>query len=254
MAKLQKTTSQEEPLEPLAPGLAPARKKRKAKKRKAAKKVRPLPPPIEPGDGSQDPFQLASTFDQAQASQPSASSSTSEPKPGEPLSEKAEQRLREGFDKIGVEDAAPSETPVSDRDAEAVPADGILPDITFDVENVGNVLRKGFHWIAARCESAHWELDESEVSMLAKPTAQVLSHFYAKLPDFLTRWCDTTPGLGALVVMSAIVIGPKVVHQQSLSRERRSKPARAQQPQAVPRRPQTAGPVGEIREVEPIEQ
>lgn len=242
-----------QPKQPEVPVLVPARKKKKSKKRRAAVvKQKPLPPPVEPAAESRDPFQLAATFNPGAAGsrQPSASSSIfNEPKPGQPLTKEQEQIIGESFAEIGVEDPAPSDVPVGASEGAAV-AD-MLPEIAFDPVDVQDVLREGFHWIAERFDSAHWELTETQARMLGKPTAQLLSTLYSRLPDFLTRWCDSTPGLAGLCVTGAIVIGPKVAQQVAITRERRKSPAPKRGPHEVPRRA-PAGPVGPIIEAEPI--
>lgn len=255
MAKPTKKTSKPAQEQPEVPVPVPARKKRKAKKRRpAVARQKPLPPPVEPQAESQDPFQLAATFNQnpGDSPRPSGGSSISnEPKPGEPLSPEREQVLRDGFEQIGVEEPGPQpvEQPAGTSDGAAVA--GMLPEIAFDPQDVQDVLREGFHWIAERFDSAHWELTESQARMLGKPTAQLLSTLYSRLPAFLTSWCDSTPGLGALCVTGAIVIGPKVAQQVAISRERRKSPTPINRPQAVPGHSQPT-PVGRMQRAEDI--
>lgn len=291
MAKPLKKKSQLQQEQP-APGPVPVpakKKKAKKKKRPAVRKQKPLPPPLDPYEQaardlglpilttadspraakaragqspvpviiSGDPFDLGPTFDGRASARPSGNSSTSgEPKPGQPLSAEQERTLREGFDEIGVEDHAPDPAAAAPRSSDGAAVADMLPEITFDPSDVQDVLREGFHWVADRFDSAHWELTESQARMLGKPTAQLLSTLYSRLPDFLTRWCDSTPGLAGLCVTGAIVIGPKVAQQVAISRERRKtlKPVnRPPQTVPIPRRP-PPGPVGEIHEVEPINQ
>lgn len=256
MAKPLKKKSQL-PQEQPAPGPVPVpakKKKAKKKKRPAAAKQRPLPPPVEPQQQSPDPFRLAATFGQGHASAPFGSSSISEPAPGAPLSPEQERTLREGFDAIGVEDHAPDPAAPGPVSSDGAAVADMLPEITFDPSDVQDVLRESFHWVAERFDSAHWELTESQARMLGKPTAQLLSTLYSRLPDFIIRWCDSTPGLAGLCVTGAIVIGPKVAQQVAISRERRKTPKPVNRPPQtvpIPRRP-PPGPVGEIHEVEPI--
>ncbi len=240
--------------EPLAP--VPATKKRKSKKRRAAVvKQKPLPPPVEIQQPGRDPFRLAATFQQSGAASDhqSGSSSISEPKPGQPLSEEQEQILGEAFDEIGVAQPALGSQEPTSTGGEGATAAAMLPDITFDPEQVEDVLGEAFHWIAEKFDSAHWELTEKQSRMLGRPTAQLLTTLYSRLPEFLLRWCDATPGLAGMVITGAIVVGPKVAQQVAISRERRKAMKPKAQPQAVPRKAQ-AGPVGPIIEAQPLDQ
>jgi hypothetical protein len=244
-----------QPEQPVAPGPVPARKKRRTKKRRlVVVKQKPLPPPIEIQQPSQDPFRLAATFQKngAASDRPSGSSSISEPKPGQPLTQEQEQILDEAFDEIGVAKPAPGQQEPAISGEGAVAA-AMLPDITFDPEQVEDVLGEAFHWIAEKFDSAHWELTEKQSRMLGRPTAQLLTTLCSRLPEFLLRWCDATPGLAGMAITGVIVVGPKVAQQVAISRERRKAMKPKAQPQAVPRKAQ-AGPVGPIIEAQPLDQ
>lgn len=231
----------------------PARKKRRAKKRRpAVVRQKPLPPPVELEHGDPDPFKLGQTFQNPEGSplRSESFSTSGEPKPGEPIPAEREQVLREGLDEIGIDDPQPANesTGVTESDGATVAA--MLPEIQFDSQDVQDVLEEAFHWLADRFDSAHWELTEKQARMLGRPTAQLLSTLYQRLPEFLTRWCDATPGLAGLCVSGAIVVGPKIARQVALSRERKKLPVANRRPQPAPSRP--AGPVGPVGPMEPV--
>lgn len=265
MAKPAKKKSKKQPprpqpvLQPESPVAAvpiPAKNKRKNKKRRLqVVKQKPLPPPVEINQPNPDPMGLAATFqpNAPGSDRRSASSSISEPKPGQPLTQEQEQILGEAFDEIGVEQPAPGAQELPPGTMPGSAAAEMLPEITFDVDQVEDVLGEAFHWIAERFDSAHWELTEKQSRMLGRPTAQLCSTLYSRLPEFLLRWCDATPGLAGIVVAGAIVVGPKVAQQVAISRERRKAPKPNARPHEVPRKTQ-AGPVGPIIEAQPLDQ
>ena len=232
-----------------APGTSQAEKpkKRKYTKRKSAvqagPKQRPLPPPI-PIQGPQaDPFEIEGIFpNPGVGSQPSPAISSTEPRPGQPLSPEAESILS-GIDGIGEAESSAGESGAAVGDLA-----GIIPQIRFNAQTVEKVLREGFDWLADRFGSDHWKLTDNQAEMLGAPVADVLSSLFSKLPDFLTRWCDTTPGLGALVVAGAVVIGPKVATQMAMVREdrRRAKvaPVSARRAGPVPVGDAMPSPIG----------
>lgn len=261
MAKPTKKNSKPAQEQPAIPVPVPAKKKRKAKKRRpAVARQKPLPPPVEPQAESQDPFQLAATFNQnpGDSPRPSGGSSISnEPKPGEPLSPEREQVLRDGFEQIGVEQpgpgqpGGPSGVTATVHTSEGAEVADMLIEMKFDVQETQDLFLLAFHRIADWFDSAHWELDEVEARALAKPATRMLSSFYSRLPEVITHWCDSTPGLGAFLAMSAIVIVPKAKYQMAISRERRKAPTPINRPQAVPGHSQPA-PVGRMQKAAEI--
>jgi hypothetical protein len=233
---LEKQTEQTAPPVP-----RPAKKKLGKKKKKKVAKVRaakPLPAPVESSPSPSLPFLQNPQRNQV-ASSASASSSVSEPKPGQPLSAENERLLHSVPEFIGEADSEPKARPgiqFAASDAEAIA--GMLPDITFDPAEVQGVLEEMFDWWAEKFDSAHWKLTERQSRMLAKPTAELLSSLYLKigvlLPGWLMSWCEATPGLMGFLLTSGIVIGPKVAVQFQLSRSRRKTEKNRVGPQRVP--------------------
>jgi hypothetical protein len=124
--------------------------------------------------------------------------------------------------------------------------------ISFSEEDVRGVLEEGFDFLAERFNSEHWKLTERQSRMLGRPTTELLSSLWTKLsfllPDQLMQWCSSTPGLAGFVLVSSIVIGPKVAQQWSITRQRKSLPREPRRGGAgpVPVSQRAAGPVGEI--------
>jgi hypothetical protein len=233
---------------------APARKAaKKQPQKKTPGSERPLPPPVPvqsaaPQSNPSDPFNLGpilgSSHQSEAAFEPSSPiSSASEPKPGEALPPDAERLVSDVPETIG-DQGRPAARLADPQDATAAAAVGaISPEflqglIGFEERDVRNVLEEGFDFLADRFNSEHWKLTEKQSQMLGGPTAQLLSSVWTKLsyllPDQIARWCVSTPGLAGFVIVSSVVIGPKVMQQLTISRQKKSAPA--------PQRPAT-GPV-----------
>ena len=232
-------------------------KRQQQKKQPAAVNTKPLPPPVEVPETSsdQDAYQLAQILqNQNPEASPShsASSSTSEPKPGEPLSQEAEHIVAD----IGGAPAGEDE-PDGDQLDPAEVAEG-LARISFDEAYVRDVLEEAYGWMADKFDSDHWALTERQSRMLGGPTTQLLGsvwmHAQRLIPEILARWANSTPGLMDFVLVFGLVTGPKVAKQFAVSRQRRQRPQRQQRPGApvaVP--PRMGGPVGPMQTgVEPF--
>jgi hypothetical protein len=225
------------------------------------KAVKPLPPPIPvagvtAAPGGSDPMNLDGLFPPGESSAASAAqfvdSSTTEPKPGEPLSPESEELLG------GI--GAGAESDDGDQAGEPLPP-SLLPSIAFSEKRVRAVLTDGFDWLAERFDSDHWKLTDNQADMLSEPTAVLLgslwSHVQRMLPLWLERWSETTPGLMDFALMAGIVLTPKILTQAAISRRRRHGPVpidgkRPAQPRPVPAPPRD-GPVGPIdTTVEPL--
>jgi hypothetical protein len=229
------------------------RKKKKAKaKRPRGASTKPLPPPVPVPATPPDPGPLGmgAIFQQNQPEEESAdsfaSSSISEPKPGEPLGEDSERMLRsvpasiDDDDEVADQGASPAASP-------AAPA-VLLPSGIFSEDKTRKFLEEAFHWLADRFDSAHWELTENQSDLLAGPCAQLFSSVWAKLIERLPEWLAGTPGAADLMFAATIVIGPKIAMQMTITRERRARPKvnrPANGPQPVAARSQP-GPVGPI--------
>lgn len=139
----------------------------------------------------------------------------------------------------------------SETQAEDDPISALMAQVTFEPQDVQDLLEEFFDSLAERFESDHWKLTDRQARMLGKPAAQLANALWAKLmqflPDVLSRWCESTPGATAFLFAVGIVVVPKVKTQISISRQRVRK---AQQtvrdvqprPQAVPR----VGDVGPV--------
>lgn len=194
----------------------------------------PLPPPLEvPGisPASQDPYNLASAFSGADGAALSPTSSTSEPKPGEPLSAEAEELLSGiGGDVEPDDEGGPAELP-------AETGADLLPPILFSTEKTEAVLIEIFDWAAERFDSDHWKLTGNQVRMLGEPTAQLLGGVWTRLAEKLPDILISTPGAAAFLLACTIVIVPKAAQQVAISRARRQGKA------PVPPRRAASGPV-----------
>lgn len=227
----------------------PASPKRRGRPRKNQQpKTKPLPPPVpvessQPESGETDPFQLSGMFQPSPSPEgskaSSATSSETEPRPGQPLGPEAEELLSQiaaADDDDGTEDEGP-------KDAAAMAAPAAPSSIVFKPERVRAVLGDSFDWLAEKFDSDHWRLTDNQADMLAEPTAQLLgsawTHVQRMLPLWLERWSQETPGLMDFVLAFSFVVGPKAAQQFALSRERRRNP-KPKQRRAEPR--QGAGP------------
>ena len=242
MAKL-KDQPQPQPQKPDKPR---RRKKKKSKKRRELPPVgspnaplgrNPLPPPLplQSAPGSAEPLP---TF-----------LSGREPRPGEPLSEEQERVLHAVPESINEEPDADELIVEEAADPEAIRA--LIPSITFNEQEVREVLEESFDWLAEKFDSAHWKLTERQSRMIGKPTAQLLGFVWSRvsdlLPDILARWCNATPGLLDFLMVSGLIVGPKVRQQVAISRSRKRTEKQRVRPGsvAVPSRGEAApGPVG----------
>ena len=170
-----------------------------------------------------------------ESSEPSESSSTSEP-----LSPESERILASVPETIGGEageSGAPVDAPAED------PIAALMAQVAFEPQDVQDTLAEMFDWLAERFESDHWRLTDRQARMLGRPAAQLLNSIWTKLqayiPDILSKWCETTPGATALILAAGIVITPKVMQQVSISRERAKVKPRVPAPQSpAPPQPQ----------------
>jgi hypothetical protein len=89
-------------------------------------------------------------------------------------------------------------------------------------------LEELFEYLAERFDSDHWKLTERQGRMLGKPAAILANSLWQKLcvylPDILGNWVRNTPGAAAFLMTAGIVIGPKVMQQARLNRERKAIP------------------------------
>lgn len=228
-----------------------AKKKVKAKKQAQSK---PLPPPVEPSQAQ--PFLIHGQGASVPVSSeplPTFLNST-EPKPGEPLSQDAEQLLQDVPESVGGP-VGEVQSPANQSDAESIAAASMMSEIasaiTFEEDDVRAVLEEGFSWLAERFESEHWKLTERQSKVIGRPAAQLLTSLWGRvcefLPDWMMRAADSTPGLAGFVLATGIVVGPKVMTQIKVSRTRKEKPL-AQVPRRSAPAPSVsnAGPVGPI--------
>lgn len=218
--------------------------------------TRPLPPPVPVTvNESQvsDPFSLGAIFQrspQPEESSVSASSSVSEPAPGEPLPAESERVLEE----------LSSETGGEGDEAEFVSAGAsggvasFIPSINFKPELVKKYLNALFTRLADGFDSAHWLLTEDEADLLAGPTAELLGGAWSKLSQYLPEMLVSFPGATAFIFAAGVVIGPKIAQQMAISKVKKRglpvKPRSEEGPQPVPPRPKpepTSAPVGTIK-------
>lgn len=247
----------EETTSPQLPPASMAQAKPKAKKKRRKKKLKkPGAPQSQPSQpANQRPLPPPLPFESQAGSAPSFASSlnSTEPKPGEPLPPEAERALHAVPDVIGAGDTEDAE-----RDAIGFEPDEIrnlIPEIEFDQAEVEAVLEEACAWVAEKRHHEHWKLTERQSRMIGRPTTQLLTSLWSKigtfLPDFLARWCESTPGLAGAILMGGIVFGPKIAYEIHLSREERAQQPRVRatgssaQPRPGPAPvPPRGGPVG----------
>jgi hypothetical protein len=242
----------------------PAKAKKAAKRKPARKKQpraeaspKPLPPPVDVpevranGSISHDAYNLETIFQTqsqpAESPDPSRSSSTSEPRPGEPLSPDSERIVAD----IGAGDEPADDSPEPSLHAPEGPGDAFTK-IAFDEGYVADVLEEAYAWAAEKFDSDHWNLTERQSRMLSGPTTELLGsmwmHLQRILPEILARWASSTPGLMDFALMFGLITGPKAAKQFALSRARRRGPQRPRRPGApVPVPPRSGGAVGPIQ-------
>lgn len=222
----QKKPPQSRPLK--APSKPSSGKPRSKPQGKSA----PLPPPVPveaAAPPSSDPFNLEAEFQSGAASADfSASSSTStEPRPGEPLTAEAEAQLAD-LPAIGGEaddPGGPADVPGAD------PA--LIKPIAFNEAKVRKYLVETFDWLADRFDSEHWCLTDNQAEMLAGPTAELLGGVWTKISVILPDALANFPGATAFLVAFSFVVVPKAAQQMAISRARKSGKKVAE----MPRRP-----------------
>ena len=208
-------------------------------KNQPARAESPLPPPVEVQVGSVQPsepsgglFGLDRVFqNQPRNESPSSvesvdfSTPISEPRPGDPLSQDAEQILARVPSTV---DAGPEAEPlqpaaVDDDD----PIAALMAQVAFEEQDVKDTLCEFFDWLATKFDNDNWKLTDRQSRMLGKPTAQLANSLWARLqtilPDVIARWCAETPGAFAFLSACGLVVLPKVMNQIKVSRERKAK-------------------------------
>lgn len=216
-----------------AKGADSPRKRGKYKPRqpKQAERANPLPPPVEIElqqspivDGKPDPFSLRNLFtNQAQPqpetqaeSQPSLTASYGD-------AGAIDERILTAVPEV-IGETLPE--PGQEVAGAADPVSSLMAMVAFEEDDVRDTLGELFDWLAERFKSEHWRLNERQARMLGKPGTLLANAMWAKLqaylPDVLGKWCETTPGALAFLTACGIVIGPKVMQQVRISRERKA--------------------------------
>ena len=176
---------------------------------------------------------------QIEAAEPSHSSATFST--SEPLAQESEQILSRVPKVIGEE--FHEETPVDQVAPETNPLTEMMAGFTFEVEDVRSVVAGIYGWAAKVAESDHWKLDEEEAQRIAKPAAKVLNFYWAKavqfLPDGISQWIESTPGVLGLIMAGTIITVPRVTKQMAISakRKQQKKPV----PEVQPIKPRVHG-------------
>ena len=105
---------------------------------------------------------------------------------------------------------------------------GMLDELgDFLEDDVKDVLEEAFEFLAEYFGSDHWKLTPRQQRMLARPVSRLLNHLWSKLkdklPEMLSNLAETTPGVAGLIIAVPIVVGPKVMKQVAIRRERKAK-------------------------------
>lgn len=123
----------------------------------------------------------------------------------------------------------------------------LMDSVTFEQQDVQDLLAEFFDWLADKFQSDHWRLTERQMRILGKPTFRLVNVLWQKLeeklPDVLVAWCAGTPGASAFLLACGIVVGPKIKKQMSLSSARKKQPA-ADGQMPSPRKSPTPAPPG----------
>jgi hypothetical protein len=220
----------------------------------------PLPPPVPVEGASEDPYRLSGTF-QLPPDQDSFGDSnpfsTSEPKPGQPLSPDAERILADVPENVSDSAGADREP---DFNSDGTRIDEPRGEIrVFNEQFIADSLEEAFAFASHYFESDHWLLSETQSRMLSGPSKQLLdslwTHINRMLPLWLARWSESTPGLIDCVFAFSIVLGAKIAQQVKVSRDRRAHvaPSKPAQPHAVPNRRAATQAVGPIQSPPPMD-
>jgi hypothetical protein len=165
------------------------------------------------------------------SAQPSKVSSTSEP-----LSAESERLLGGVPDHIGGNGAAADPPDAAGNRIAAMVDSLVIKPEHVDVLIEG--LFKGASWFF---DSDHWLVSPLEARVLSQPGAEMLNYIWLSHRDEISNrfveWMLSTPGALGLIMGGGIILGPRIVQQVKVSRERR--PAVSVPRQPAPDAPQT---------------
>lgn len=138
------------------------------------------------------------------------------------LSPEAEAQLSAVPDHIGEGGADVAGSPVDVQQGEEGELGSLLDGVTFEEQDVKDVLALMFDWLADRFNSDHWKLNDIQQRMLGRPGTQLANALFAKLkdrlPESLANWCDSTPGATMFFLAATVIVVPKITKQFQLSR------------------------------------
>jgi hypothetical protein len=222
-------------------------KKRAPKKKKARRPRQPknLLPPAEVGQQKSQAEEqrkeggflgsLGNLFSGESPSQPgptplpqkeSESRSSTGSSTSERLPDDIERKLEAVPDRISGDGEQTEQAPAGQIEKDDFSA--LLEMVAFEEQDVRDLLEEAFEWMADKFGSDHWKLSERQSRMLGRPTVMLMNSIWLKLrerlPDVLTRWCESTPGAAAFITACGIVVVPKVMKQVSLSRQTKDEP------------------------------
>ena len=153
-----------------------------------------------------------------------------------------------------VADEAPGPVAGEDEALDPESVRALMEQVSFEYEDVRDMLGELFDYLSEKMDSEHWKLTERQARILGKPAHTLVNALWQKLlimlPDILGKWCETTPGAAAFIAACGIVIGPKIWKQKRLKAERPAK--KPVQSAPVNQKPQApaAGEVGKGFDIE----
>lgn len=221
----------------------PGKGKRGRPKKSASRRAKPLPHPIDPASApAEQPKSglFGKLLGRNQSSKPSPAGESSGGSGAVPSDVQAQ------LDRIPDTIA---EQPGEEHQGEAAISSGdirnLMEMVAFEEQDIRDLLTEGFEWLADRFQSEHWKLTERQGRMLGKPAAQLANSLWQKLcvylPEVLGAWIANTPGAAATLMACGVVIGPKVMLQVRLNRQRRGVPNKSAPAKPAPQPMAEAG-------------
>jgi hypothetical protein len=139
------------------------------------------------------------------------------------LSDEQEGKLR---DILGSDGAGDSPLPMDGEaggefDGEDI--SGMLASISFETEDIQEVLEGAFESLAEWTKFDGWRLSERQARMMGKPLTQMANHFWGQLcawiPDKIMAWMDSVPGFSGFLLASGVVLTPKFLKWRAARHE-----------------------------------
>jgi hypothetical protein len=103
----------------------------------------------------------------------------------------------------------------------------MLANVTFKEEHVKRILSSIFDFVATKLDDDGLKLTGWKLEMVGEPTAQMANAmwaaFMAKMPDLVSKWCETTPGASAFMAAWGSVGTIMIISHMQVVSERKNK-------------------------------